>query len=182
MPPRPARGPSHARATPPERQPTYTRHDRHRLAQNADHLALNVPFSAFFAEVVCSLGTTSAPNAASAPAIGGIALHGGPTRRRHASRGLHVVQNPHQCRDIERSSWAGRKPHTPQCPTQTNVARNFSLSFFEHTRKHCNFNDLYSQLEAPPGELRATLPESINVAQNDDYPQCIATTFPYRSS
>ena len=29
-----------------------------------------------------------------APSIGGIALHGGPTRRRHAARGLRVVQNP----------------------------------------------------------------------------------------
>ena len=27
---------------------------------------------------------------------GGIALHGGPTRRRHAARGLRVVQNPHR--------------------------------------------------------------------------------------
>ena len=29
-----------------------------------------------------------------APSIGGIALHGGPTRRRHAARRLRVVQNP----------------------------------------------------------------------------------------
>ena len=29
---------------------------------------------------------------------GGIALHGGPTRRRHAVRGLLVVQNPHRSR------------------------------------------------------------------------------------
>ena len=31
-----------------------------------------------------------------APSIGGIALHGGPTRRRHAARRLRVVQNPHR--------------------------------------------------------------------------------------
>ena len=92
------------------------------------------------------------------------------------------MQNPHQCRDIERVSRAGRKPHTPQCPTQTNVARNFSLPFFEHIQKRCNPNDLFSRLEAPPGELRAKLPEPMNVAGNDDYPQCMATTFPYRSS
>ena len=30
--------------------------DRHRLTQNADHLARNGPFSAFFAELVCFLG------------------------------------------------------------------------------------------------------------------------------
>ena len=29
-----------------------------------------------------------------APSIGGLALHGGPTRRRHAARRLRVVQNP----------------------------------------------------------------------------------------
>lgn len=157
-------------------------HVRHCFAQNAVHLAHNCPFSPLSAEVVCSLGTTSAQMQQRHQQSGGIARHEGPTRRRHPARGLHVMQNPHQCRDIERVSRAGRKPHTPQCPAQTNVARSFSLSFFEHTRKRCNFNDLYSQLEAPPGELRATLPESINVAQNDDYPQCMATTFPYRSS
>ena len=29
------------------------------------------------------------------PPLGGIALHEAPTHRRHAARGLHVVQNPH---------------------------------------------------------------------------------------
>jgi len=40
--------------------------------------------------------------------IGGIARHEGPTRRRHAPRGLHVVQNPHYW-------WCGgrRKNRTP---------------------------------------------------------------------
>ena len=33
---------------------------------------------------------------------GGIALHGGPTRRRHAVRRLHVVQNPHHFRLVGR--------------------------------------------------------------------------------
>ena len=113
---------------------------------------------------------------------GGIALHEGPTRRRHAVRGLHVVQNPHQCRDIERVSRAGRKTHTPQRPSQTNLARNFSLSLFERAQKRCNSSDLLSRLEAPPGELRAKLPEPMNVAGNNDYSQCIATTFPHRSS
>ena len=113
---------------------------------------------------------------------GGIARHEGPKRRRHAARGLHVVQNPHQCRDIERVSRAGRKTHTPQRPPQTNLAHHFSLSVFEYAQKRCNSNDLFSRLEAPPGELRATLPEPMNVARNDDYPQWIAATFPHRSS
>ena len=41
---------------------------------------------------------------------GGIALHGGPTRRRHAARRLRVVQNPHrsqpEVRRIACKSWA----------------------------------------------------------------------------
>ena len=40
-----------------------------RCAQNADHLAHNTPFSAFFAEVVCALGTTPARTATSPPPI-----------------------------------------------------------------------------------------------------------------
>ena len=47
------------------------RHDRHRCAQNADHLAHNTPISAFFAEVVCTLGTTPPQAVASPPQNGG---------------------------------------------------------------------------------------------------------------
>ena len=75
-------------------------------AQNADHLAHNHPFSAFFAEVVCTLGTIPPRIGASPSPNGGIALHEGPTRRRHAPRGLHVVQNPHSHR------CGGRAPPT----------------------------------------------------------------------
>ena len=70
----------------------------HRRAQNADHLAHNTPFSAFFTKVVCNLGATPPQVAASPSPIGGIALHEPPTRRRHAARRLRVVQNPHDRR------------------------------------------------------------------------------------
>ena len=53
-------------------------------------------FSAFFAEVVCTLGTTLTKATLGLPPNGGIALHEAPTHRRHAARGLHVVQNPHR--------------------------------------------------------------------------------------
>ena len=56
--------------------------------QSADPLRQNSLFSAFFTQWVCSLAYTPPP-------IGGIALHGGHTRRRHAARGLHIAQNPH---------------------------------------------------------------------------------------
>ena len=47
-----------------------TRYDRYRRAQNADHFAHNSPFSAFFAEVVCTLGMTSPRTAISPPPKG----------------------------------------------------------------------------------------------------------------
>ena len=72
-----------------------TLHDRYRCAQNVDHFAHNTLFSLFFAEVVCTVGTTQPQTVISPPPNGGIALHEAPTRRRHASRGLHVVQTPH---------------------------------------------------------------------------------------
>ena len=74
------------------------RHDRHHCAQNVDHLAHNSPFSAYFDEVVCTLGTTPPHVGSSPPPNGGIALHEGPTRRRHTLGRLRVVQNPHRHR------------------------------------------------------------------------------------
>ena len=48
-----------------------------RCAQNADHLAHNSPFSPFFTEVVCTLGTTPARTSTSPP----------PNERNFATRG-----------------------------------------------------------------------------------------------
>ena len=73
-----------------------TLHDRHRCAQNADHLAHNSPFSTFFAEVVCTLGTTPPRTTISLPPIGGIGIIRGVTRRRHADSQLLMLQNPHR--------------------------------------------------------------------------------------
>ena len=47
-----------------------TRYDRYRRAQNADHFAHNSPFSAFFAEVVCTLGMTPPRTVISPPPKG----------------------------------------------------------------------------------------------------------------
>ena len=51
-----------------------------RCAQNADHLAHNSPFSPFFTEVVCTLGTTPARTATSPP----------PNARNFATRGSNT--------------------------------------------------------------------------------------------
>lgn len=121
----------------------------HRCAQNADHFAHNSPFSAFFTKVVCVLGAAPPQVAASLPSIGGItpskpqleqlaaqitpSIGGnctirGTTRRRHAVAVRLMVQNPHQCRRIERSLRAGRHPRAP-----TTAQANETLTTCPHT-------------------------------------------------
>ena len=75
-----------------------THHARHRYAQNADHLTHNGPFSAYFAEVVCTLGTILPQAAASPPPNGGNGVIRTSTRRRHAPSQLLMLQNPHRHR------------------------------------------------------------------------------------
>ena len=79
-------------------------------AQNAGYFATSGLFSVFFTEVVCGVGAIPPRTAVAPPPNGGIALHGGPTRRRHAARRLLVVQNPHrsqpEVRRIAYKSWA----------------------------------------------------------------------------
>ena len=68
---------------------------RHWCAQNADHFATSSPFSAFFTEVVCGLGTTPPQVAASSPPIGGNCTTRGsdtPTTRRQPAP--HAAKTP----------------------------------------------------------------------------------------
>ena len=55
-------------------------------------------FSAFFTEVVCTLGTTPPHVAASPPPNGGNGVIRTTTRRRHADSQLLMLQNPHRHR------------------------------------------------------------------------------------
>ena len=81
-----------------------THYARHRCAQNADHLAHNTPFSAFFAEVVCVLGAAPPQAATSQPQNGGndaIQASDTPvTRRQRASHDakppLPTTKQPHE--------------------------------------------------------------------------------------
>ena len=96
-----------------------THHVRDSFAHNADHLAHDTPLSAFFAEVVCTLGATPPRTATSPPPnrgncavrgarsslahVEGVAKRGNctiraATRRRHAVGRLLMVQNPHRQR------------------------------------------------------------------------------------
>ena len=74
------------------------RHDRHRCAQNVDHLAHNTRFSRFFIEVVCTLGTTPPQTVISPSPNGGNGVIRTMTRRRHADSQLLMLQNPHRRR------------------------------------------------------------------------------------
>ena len=76
-----------------------TRYDRYRRAQNADHFAHNSPFSAFFAEVVCTLGMTP-PRTAISPPPKGVCTTSmeGTARSAGPGYGTHGLQCP----------WAGR--------------------------------------------------------------------------
>ena len=89
------------------------RHDRHRRAQNADHLAHNSPFSPVFAEVVCTVGTTPPHVGTSPPPNGGNGVIRTTTRRRHADNQRLMLQNPHRHRYGRRraadKTWAQRR-------------------------------------------------------------------------
>ena len=58
----------------------------------------NTPFSAFFTEVVCTLGTTQPQTVISPPPNGGNGGIRDPTRRRHADSQPLMLQNPHRHR------------------------------------------------------------------------------------
>ena len=73
-------------------------------------------FSAFFTEVVCTLGTTQPQTATSPPPNGGNGVIRTTTRRRHADSQPLMLQNPHRHRrggrrrDLPRCRWAVAGP------------------------------------------------------------------------
>ena len=75
-------------------------HKRHWICR--EHTCETVTFLERSEKVCAPINTRGKPGAHTKPdaalSSGGIALHGGPTRRRHAVRRLHVVQNPHHFR------------------------------------------------------------------------------------
>ena len=78
----------------------------HRCGHNADCLAHDSPLSAFFVELVCTVGATPPRTATSPPPNGGNCSIRAATRRRHAEGRLLMVQNPH---------------HYPWCPAPSLV-------------------------------------------------------------
>ena len=102
------------------------RHDRHRCAQNADHLAHNSPLSPVFAEVVCTVGTTPPHVGTSPPPNGGNGVIRTATRRRHAVSQRLMLHNPHRHRYGRRraadKTWAQRSVSAKK-PTQHGASR-----------------------------------------------------------
>ena len=66
-------------------------------------------FSAFFTEVVCTLGATELQTATSPPPNGGNGVIRTSTRQRHAGRQLLMLQNPHRHRH------GGHRKYPPPC-------------------------------------------------------------------
>ena len=84
---------------------------RNTCAQNADHLAHNRPFSALFAEVVCTVGTTPTKATLALSPNGGNDVIRTTTRRRHAASQLLMLQNPHRHRhEGHRRNRRARRP------------------------------------------------------------------------
>ena len=75
--------------------------------------AATPPFSMFFTEVVCDLGTLLPRTVTSPPPNGGICIIRGATRRRHAVSQLLMLQNPHRRngghrRNLRAGLWGAR--------------------------------------------------------------------------
>ena len=90
-----------------------TRYDRYRRAQNADHFAHNSPFSAFFAEVVCTLGMTP-PRAVISPPPKGVCTTSmeGTARPAGPGCGTRGLRCPWAAAGPGRASRRRTQPHT----------------------------------------------------------------------
>ena len=90
-----------------------TRYDRYRRAQNADHFAHNSPFSAFFAEVVCTLGMTP-PRAVISPPPKGVCTTSmeGTARPAGPGCGTRRLRCPWAAARPGRASRRRTQPHT----------------------------------------------------------------------
>ena len=86
-------------------------------------------FSAFFAEVVCTLGTTPPQTATSPPPNGGNGVIRTTTRRRHADSQLLMLQNPHRHR---------RGGHRRDLPPPTGTHCGRGLRRPQHPWGHSN--------------------------------------------
>ena len=105
-------------------------------------------FSAFFTEVVCTLGTTPPHVAASPPPNGGNGVIRTTTRRRHADSQPLMLQNPHRHRygghRRDRRAWPDNEPtrraklaaRTAEVGGLTPPPAEFRMQFPRSTNQH----------------------------------------------
>ena len=128
-----------------------TRYDRYRCAQNADHFAHNSPFSAFFAEVVCTLGMTPPRTVISPPPKGvcttsmeGTARPAGPgCGARGRRRGLAGLVTAIQAPPVRR---------VPEGQAAVPVGGGRAWPGFEATRPATHSDTSAAGVEGPEGQ------------------------------
>ena len=130
--------------------------------------------SAFFAEVVCTLGTTPPQTVISPPPNGGNGVIRTRTRRRHADSQLLMLQNPHRHRrgghQRDRGAWPDNEPtHRSKLAARTAEAggTHTTASQISHAippqhestqaQKPQNINDQNPNLDMRSREVHAKL-------------------------
>ena len=105
-------------------------------------------FSAFFTEVVCTLGTTQPQTATSPPPNGGNGVIRTTTRRRHAASQPLMLQNPHRHRRGGHRRGRGARPdnepkrrsklaaRTAEVGGLTPPPAEFRMQFLRSTNRH----------------------------------------------
>ena len=118
--------------------------------------------SAFFIEVVCTLGTTPPQTATSPPPNGGNGVIRTTTRRRHADSQLLMMQNPHRHRRggrrRVRGAWPDNEPtrrsklaaRTAEVGGLTPPPAEFRMQFLRSTNRHKLNNRRISRIRTKP--------------------------------
>ena len=125
-------------------------HDRHRCAQTQTASPLAARFQGFSPRWSAIWALHHHKSRPRRRQSGGIALHGGPTRRRHAARRLRVVQNPHrsqpQVRRVASKTGAGplgAKKFAQHHPSRGSSAKKLA----QQAQKHQIWANLSAQGE-----------------------------------
>ena len=141
-----------------------TRHDRHRCAQNADHFATSSPFSGFFAEVVCDVGTTPPQVTAAPPPSGGNCTTRGSdtpaTRRRRASCSANPHRSQHEVRRVAYKAW-----HSTGWREKVRPARPLRRLFREKVRPTPPLQWHFREKVRPARSLRRLFREKVRPAR-----------------
>ena len=141
-----------------------TLHDRHRCAQNVDHLAHSHSFSPVFAEVVCTVGTTPPQTVISPPPKGGNGVIRTTTRRRHAASQPLMLQNPHRYR--RGGHRATSAPKAPPVRTAEAGGTDTTASQISHVIYRGHFSRCPKNVAIPTTQIQCLNQSSRNYVRN----------------